>query len=154
MWVLLDAINDDGSFTGTLDNDPFHIKDLQAGDIIHFRREHIIQYDALDDLSVEDENEEKLEPYFKRCIVSNQVYHDDQPVGYIYKEEPSKDEDSGWHIMSGNEDDSYANNSANFQYIAIGVILNKDDSFIHLLDEPIGSEFARDEVTKTFFKID
>jgi len=37
-----------------VDNDPFHIKDLNAGDLITFRSEHIIQYDAFDELVVED----------------------------------------------------------------------------------------------------
>ncbi len=136
---------------GTLDNEPFHIKDLKAGDSIVFRREHIIQYDTLDDLEIEDENEGKLEPYFKRCIVSNQIMQDRQQIGYVYREEPNEDIDSGWYVMSGNETDDYSDDSDNFQYIAIGVVLNKDDSFVHLLNEPIGSEFARDEVTGGFF---
>ena len=153
MWVIIDAINEDGTFVGTLDNDPFHIKDLKAGDQIIFRREHIIQYDTLDELEIEDENEDNLEPYLKRCIVSNQIIKDNMPIGYIYREPPSEERDLGWHIMTGKETKEYLDDDNNFQYIAIGVVLNKDDGFIHLLNEPVGSEFRRDEITGTFFSI-
>lgn len=153
MWVILDVINEDGTFRGTLDNDSYHIKDLVAGDKIHFTREHIIDYDTLNELDISDENVGKLDQYFKRCIVSNQIMNDNKPIGYIYREGPSEENDSGWHIMSGEEDDAYAEISTNFQYIAIGVVLNKDDSFVGLLNEPVGSEFGRDDVTKTFFPL-
>lgn len=153
MWVIIDSIDENGFFLGTLDNDPFYIKDLKAGDQVMFKKEHIIQYEVLDDSVIKVENELNLEPYFKRCIVSNHIMKDNKPIGYIYREEPSEDRDSGWHIMSGKETDEYFEDHNNLQYIAVGVVLNKDDSFLHLLDEAVGSEFKKDEITGKFFQI-
>jgi hypothetical protein len=153
MWVILDEIAEDGSFKGTLDNDPYYIKDLKAGDEVRFKREHIMQYHTLEELDIDDENAGKLEPYLKRCIVSNEIMKNKKRIGYIYRKEPTEDKDSGWYIMTGEENETYLENTDNFQYIALGVVLNNDDSFIHLLNEPAGSEFERDIVTGTFFLI-
>jgi len=154
MWVIVNSINEDGSYTGTLDNDPFHIKDLKAGDKVIFKREHIIDYDTLKKLDIEDENLGKLEKYFKKCFVSNQIMHDGYKVGRLYREESDDEEYSGWTLMSDYESQEYVDDYNNLQYIAIGVVLNKDDSFIHLLDSPVASDFARDEVTNIFYQIE
>jgi hypothetical protein len=153
MWVIINAINEDGTYAGTLDNDPFHIKDLKAGDKVTFRREHIIAYDTLKELDIEDENSGKLEKYLKRCFVSNHIMHDDYKVGRLYREAADEEEYSGWTLMSDYETQEYVDDCTNLQYVAIGVVLNKDNSFIHLLDSPDGAEFARDEVTGGFYSV-
>ena len=153
MWVIIKSIDQNGIYKGKLDNEPYHIKDLKAGDDIEFKREHIIQYDTLDDLDIEDENDEKLDQYFKKCFVSNQIMNYGLKVGRLYKEEPQQEDETGWTLMSDHETQEYVDDPNNLQYISIGKVLNIDDSFIHLLDEPIGSEFARDEITGTFYPI-
>jgi hypothetical protein len=154
MWVIINSIDEEGVYTGTLDNDPYHIKDLKAGDKVSFRREHIIQYDTLNELDIEDINAGKVEQYLKKCFVSNHIMHDGYNVGRLYREEPYDEEHTGWTFMSDYETQEYVDDHTNLQYIAVGKVLNLDDSFIHLLDEPIGSAFARDEDTDTFLSIE
>ncbi|MFN7620470.1 MAG: DUF2185 domain-containing protein, partial [bacterium] len=36
------------------------------------------------------------------------------------------------------------------EYVALGAVLNKDDSWIDLLDAPVGSAFLRDFDTNTW----
>ncbi|WP_158825014.1 immunity protein Imm33 domain-containing protein [Mucilaginibacter lacusdianchii] len=151
MWVIITSVNKDGTYKGTLDNDPYYIKDLKAGDEITFRREHIIQYDTLDELDVEDINAEKVEQYLKKCFVSNHIMLEGYKVGRLYREELDEKEYTGWIFMSGYETQEYVDDPNNLQYIAIGTVLNLDDSFIHLLEAPIGSEFERDKATGTFY---
>jgi hypothetical protein len=151
MWVIINSINNDGTYTGTLDNDPYYIKDLKAGDKITFGKEHIIQYDTLDELDIEDENADQLELYLKKCFASNHIMNDGYQVGRLYKEEPYDEEHTGWTLMSDYETQEYVDDHNNLQYIAIGKVLNLDDSFIHLLNAPIGAEFCRDEATDTFY---
>lgn len=152
MQVIIQSINDE-YYIGTLDNDPYHIKDIQAGDQVEFKKENIIQFDTIEELDIEDTNGEIIEKYFKKCLVSNQIINDGFKVGRLYREDPEDEEDTGWVLMSNCEDQEYVDDSSNLQYITIGKVLNINDSFIHLLGEPIGCEFERDEITDTFYSL-
>jgi hypothetical protein len=152
MWVMIEVINDDGTFVGKLDNDPFHIKDIKAGNEVIFSREHIIQYDTIDDLDIEDTND--ITKYLKKCFVSNHIMHYGYKVGRLYREEPDDEDETGWTFMSDYETQEYVDDSKNLQYIAIGKVLNIDNSFINLLDEPVGSTYVRDDISGTFFKVE
>ena len=131
MQVIIQSINDE-YYIGTLDNDPYHIKDIQAGDQVEFKKENIIQFDTIEELDIEDTNGEIIEKYFKKCLVSNQIINDGFKVGRLYREDPEDEEDTGWVLMSNCEDQEYVDDSSNLQYITIGKVLNIDDSFIHL----------------------
>ena len=78
-----------GIFYGYLDNEPAHIKDLKYKDPIEFRECHIIDTDLDDPVpSVTDQ-------YKERCFVTSNILYDGQQVGYLYREEPDNDDDSG-----------------------------------------------------------
>lgn len=47
------------------------------------------------------------------CYVSNQIIQQKQEIGYMYKEFPDDDDDSGWRFFSGNETEDYMNNHYN-----------------------------------------
>lgn len=72
-------------------------------------------------------------------------------IGFICRTEPLEQTDSngyhdtGWQILSGDETDAYFENADNGQFVALGVLLNMDDSFIHLLDSEVGSAFVKNE---------
>ena len=42
-----------------------------------------------------------------RCIVTNTVAEQGEPVGFLYREAPVFENDSGWRIFSGDETDEY-----------------------------------------------
>lgn len=154
MWVIMESMDNIGNYLGTLDNDPFYIKDLKAGDLITFRKEHIIDYDTLDELDIEDSLAGMIEKFNKKCLVSNHIMKDGFTVGRLYREEEDYEDYSGWTIMSDHETQEYADDPANFQYISLGKVLNIDDSFIHLLEEPIGSDLVKDSITGKYFLVD
>lgn len=143
MWVLVDEIGVDGRFKGRLDNDPAHIKDLKAGDSIEFKACNIINTEH-------NEPDNIVERYIKRCFVTNRVLHDGVPTGYLYREEPEHEDDSGWRITANDESDEYMDESDNIAYVSLGAVLNEDASFVHLLDSPAGSAFVRDPDTAAF----
>jgi hypothetical protein len=117
MWVIMDSLDSNGNYSGTLDNDPFYIKDLKAGDLITFRKEHIIDYDTIDELDIEDSSASIIEKFNKKCLVSNHIMKDGFTVGRLYREEEDYEDYSGWTIMSDHETQEYADDPANFQYI-------------------------------------
>ncbi|WP_316788886.1 DUF2185 domain-containing protein [Pedobacter frigoris] len=153
MWVTIDSAENNGIYTGVLDNEPLYIQDLKLGDTITFGKENIIDYDTLDELDIEDPLGEMIEKYNKRCFVSNHIIKDGYKVGRLFKEDGDYENYSGWTLMSDHESQDYVDDPVNLQYISLGTILNIDDSFIHLLDEPMDSEFARDNVTGDYFSI-
>ncbi|WP_340199623.1 DUF2185 domain-containing protein [Ascidiimonas sp. W6] len=144
MWVKITKINDN-QFAGTLDNHPFYIHELQAGDIINFEHKHIIDHD----LGISEPN--LADKYFDRCFATNKILYENAPINYFYREKPlEKDEkkdyiDTGWRFLSGDESKEYMSNLDNISLVSIGAVLSNDDSFIHLLESEIGTSFERNE---------
>ena len=84
------------------------------------------------------------------CIASNKITVEGEKIGYMYKEKPSNEVDTGWRFFSGNEDDDYTNNPDNFNVFDINTICNYDDEIIPYLNseintsyEKIGNEFKK-----------
>jgi hypothetical protein len=138
MWILISDISD-GVFTGRLDNDPQYIDSLKYQDLVTFSECHIIDTDLDDPIpSVTDK-------YIKRCFVTNNILHDGAPVGYLYREEPDNDDDSGWRFTTGTETDEYMDNAANTSIVSLGAVLRQDDSCVALLDRNYDVAFIKDE---------
>ena len=158
MWVNVTAI-DGENFAGILDNEPFDIPQLKPGEIIQFKRFHIIDYQWKDrDKEEQFPSVESIQQW-DRCLVDKCVLERNVPVDYLYREEPDmtndgdKYPDSGWRIRGDVElmtDEEYDNEDAS--YIALGKVLNKDDSWLHLINEPVGSRYFKNKETGKFEK--
>jgi hypothetical protein len=143
MWVLVDGIHDQGRFVGRLNNEPRHIADLKLDDPVQFASCHIIATEH-------DDDDNLVEKYIKRCLVTNRVLREGKLAGYLYREEPDHEDDSGWRITSNDESDEYMEDSKNSAYVSLGAVLNQDDSFVDLLESPVGSAFIRDSESGQF----
>ena len=91
-----------------------------------------------------------VERYIKRCFVTKRILNDSQRVGYLYREEPDEENDSGWRLTANDESDEYMSDSKNLAYVSLGAVLSRDDSFRDLLDAPTGSAFIRSSETGKF----
>jgi hypothetical protein len=138
MWVLITEVNGN-RFFGYLDNDPVYIKDLKYKDPVRFQECHII------DTDLDDPVPSITEKYIKRCFVTHNILYDGQPVGYLYREEPDYEDDSGWRFTTGTETDEYMDDSNNSSYVSLGAVLREDDSFVDLLDREAGVAFVKDD---------
>jgi hypothetical protein len=149
MWVTVEKV-DDQELTGTLASTPYEpLATVQLGDAVAFQRIQIIGIDWAD-----ASRAPSLEPqrqYWDRCLVDECVVDGTEPVEFIYRESPDLDSerdehsDSGWRIrgrVGEATDDEIAARSACF--VALGAVLNKDDSWVHLIDEPVGASYMRD----------
>jgi len=150
MWVKVESIAD-GSLVGSLESKPFDMPGLRKGEHVEFARYHAIAV-----IFVEAEKERRIsrqgsqKQYWDRCLIDCCVLDDGVPVGFIYREEPEptregdKDPDSGWRIRGdargfGAEEVD----KRQIAYVALGAALNRDDSWLSLIDKPIGSAFLR-----------
>jgi hypothetical protein len=145
MWVRVDEVMPDGSFRGRLNNDPYYIRDLKAGDPVAFGSCHVIN-------TAHDDNDNLVNRYIKRCFVTNRVLRDGQRAGHCYREEPEQDDDSGWRITANDESETeeYMANVENLAYVSLGAVLSKDDSFRELLELPVGSDYVRNRESGEF----
>lgn len=147
MWVVVDSVEANGKFVGRLDNQPSWIKDLKLGDEVIFDSSNII--------NTEHDNDDNLvERYSKRCFVTRRILDEGARVGYLYREAPDNDRDSGWCFSANDESDEYMGDCDNFAVVSVGAVLSRDDSFIHLLDAPEGSSFEWDARTQSFAAFD
>jgi hypothetical protein len=147
MWVKVLEVLPGLRFRGALDNEPRHIKDLKPDDLVEFEARHIISCDH-------DSSNSLVERYIKRCFVTHRILTDREKVGYLYREDPDQDDDSGWRMTAGDESDEYMEDSGNLSYVSLGAVLTVDDSFVGLLDSPAGAAYGRDPESGEFVPVD
>lgn len=143
MWVTIRQIDGD-HFKGELDNEPAQLSALKLGDPVEFEARHIIQ------TGIADTAPDIVGKYLARCFVTGRVLYDGRRAAYLYREEPDQEQDSGWRITAGDEDDAYMGDDENIFYVSLGAVLNQDDTFVHLLDAPAGSAFGLNTETGEF----
>lgn len=156
IWVTVTEI-DSPRLTGTLANHPLDMPQLKEGDPVTFDRGHILDIDWRADRGRPPPTAPARREYWDRCFVDDQILDGRLKVEYLYRQEPDPPRegdaypDSGWRIRCdtrGLTDAEYDNPS--FSYIALGKVLNRDDSWLHLIDTPVGSAFLRDWATGGF----
>ncbi|KEZ51602.1 DUF2185 domain-containing protein [Metabacillus indicus] len=145
MWVQITSINGK-KFKGKLDNEP-HRLPLEIGDVVSFGVENIC------DTEYQDPNSSKWDFYFDSLVTVSEDVLEREEFNFLLRDHPNGEEDFGWSIFSGYEDDDYLSDSENFQIVSIGVILNFDDSILEFIHEPPLCAYERND-NGVFYKID
>ncbi|WP_084580768.1 immunity protein Imm33 domain-containing protein [Sphingomonas azotifigens] len=148
MWVAITRAEGDRLW-GRLDNQPLDMPQLRAGQEIAFRRGDVIDLRWGEDHPVRPPSAPVRRQYQDRCLVDACVLKDRMAVHYLYRETPlpsvgSEQPDSGWRIRGdyrGMEDDAVG--AREVECVPLGLVLNVDDSWLHLVDAPIGSAYVR-----------
>lgn len=93
-------------------------------------------------------SKEDLKPLVKGlggCIASDEITVRGKKVGYMERNEPLNDKDSGWCFFAGTESDEFVNEPDNFGIYEVNTIANYDKEIIPFLASPSGSCFIRSE---------
>lgn len=77
------------------------------------------------------------------CIATDKITVDGLPVGYMYREEPDDEIDSGWRFFSGTETQEYTDDAENMMLYDVNTIANYDPSIIPYLNSSVGVELER-----------
>ncbi|MCQ8183856.1 DUF2185 domain-containing protein [Parvularcula sp. BGMRC 0090] len=157
MWVRVTA-REGSSLSGELDNIPDKLVSVSLGDPVQFSDWNVI------DIQFADKERDQSfrfprKRYFERCLVDQCVLDGSAKVHFVYREQPYMGQpsdrypDSGWKIRGdwrGLTDEEVEARKA--CYVALGIVLNKDDSWLHLIEEGTGSRFIRDWMSGNFVR--
>lgn len=159
MWVRVQQVDAD-HLSGTLANQPDEpTSPLALDDVIAFKRHHVLA--IVWDKPEEAPPQPAYREYWERCLVDDCVLEGQEPVEYLYRDEPDmaqkedKFPDSGWRIRGrqGNATDADME-ERKFSYVALGAVLNRDDSWLPFIDEPVGAAFMRNIETGVYIPAD
>lgn len=130
MWIIITEQKGD-DFKGRLDNTPYFIKSIKEGDEISFKAENIATIYG-GEFGFDEE---------KIAFISNRAMEKRQ-INYVCKSEfVDNEEDSGWQLFYGDEEDDYVNDSDNISIVKLKDVLN----FEPLLEEVFASEWEQFE---------
>ena len=73
------------------------------------------------------------------CVATKEISVSGRPVGFMYREEPVFDNDSGWRFFSGAEDDAYTDNPDHFQILPLNEVLEGNPEIAPLMSETQGA---------------
>ena len=108
---------------------------MNETEMIKISKAFAIQSDKIGDLI----------PDIGYCFATNKITIEGMKVGYMYREVPDRDSDSGWRFFSGTENQDYVDDPSNIQIYDVNTIVNYDKAIIPYLHSPIGSEYERVE---------
>lgn len=74
-----------------------------------------------------------------RCIATKEVSERGNAVGFLYREAPVFENDSGWRFFSGEESDEYTDNPDNFTISSLADIVRENPEISHLLSQEQGA---------------
>ena len=149
MWVRITDIAPEG-LAGELNNDPSDMPQLKVGAEVRFQPWHVIDIEWSDPAKAEQFPAHDDGLVWDRCMVDAAIVEDGARVGFLYRETPDlagpddRFPDSGWRIRAEDPGDRDP------LYVALGLVLNRDDSILPLLSEPIGVRFIRDPKSGAF----
>jgi hypothetical protein len=88
------------------------------------------------------------------CMATDLITVDGNRVGFMYREDPDNEIDSGWRFFAGTESQEYADEPDNFAIYDVNTIANYDPDIIPFLESPMGSAFARNSKSGEFESTD
>ena len=96
----------------------------------------------------------KLIPALGGCVVSNKITLDGLPVGFMYRDHPEENMDSGWRILSGTESEDYLDNPSNSGIYDLNTVANIDNAIIPYVEMPVGTSLERKPNSDEFVTTD
>ena len=79
------------------------------------------------------------------CIATDMITVQGHKVGFMYREESSFDQDSGWRFTAGIESQEYMDNPDNHAFYDINTVANYDSDITEYLESTVDSSFERND---------
>lgn len=105
------------------------------------------------------EAKEYMEPIKNRFIIMNQtacvskkIIEEDWKVGYMFRDEPINENDSGWTFSAGDEDEEFFKDPNNVALASVYEVYQLDSDIWNYIDNPVGTGLIR--ISSNEFEID
>jgi len=76
-------------------------------------------------------------------MATDRIVVDGAQVGYMYRDKPTREQDSGWRFFAGDEDEQYMADLQRHGVYDVNTIVNYDPDVFPWLDAEVGSRFER-----------
>lgn len=138
MWVEITAHDPvTHRYTGVLTNAPASLKTLHLGDTVEFEPRHIAQTILREGDPLWLAVGEKMALVSRRCLETGNAVH------WMYREKPDREQDSGWRLFAGDEDEEYLNDPQNTRVMRIYFVMDLDPSLLVPFKGAVGTAFER-----------
>lgn len=142
MWVEVVEVRA-GRYVGVLTNVPRAITTIEQGDSVEFGPEHVLS--TLEDWPL-------LE---KKVFVSRRSHDRDERPGYVYREDPDNEQDSGWRALVGDESPEEVDDPGNVLLQSVGFLLDRWPDLRTVLEtDPVNGSWAWDAQRARYVPID
>lgn len=88
----------------------------------------------------------------KSAYLSKRVLEEGWKIGFMCRDEALNENDSGWALMAGNEDEEYNNDPNNIALVSLYYATQLDPDILDYIDSPEGTHLIR--ISSTEFEID
>lgn len=99
---------------------------------------------------IKPEDIKDLIPLMGYCLCSDKITVDGELVGFMYREQPDDESDSGWRFLSGTESQEFVDDNKNMMVFEVNTIANYDPAIIPYLKNKPEIAFERIEGTTEF----
>ena len=96
----------------------------------------------------------QLVPSMGGCFITDRVTVDGLKIGYMYREQSNKPEDSGWRFFSGDETNEYIDDLSHTGIYAVNTAANYDSDIIPLLETPAPCAFEKNSSSRKFQRVE
>ena len=79
-------------------------------------------------------------PLNKKARISKVALRDNN-VCWMYRDYPLSNEDSGWRIYNGEEDDEYMDDKGNFVEMSLLELIAEDNRLTEVIHAPVGTQY-------------
>lgn len=88
------------------------------------------------------------------AFASKRVAEEGRKVCFMYREDPTRDDDSGWKFFTGDEPQEYVDDPNNVGMYAVSAIAGIDPDIVPLLNTPAPCAFERSHENGPFVESD
>ena len=88
----------------------------------------------------------------KTAYLSKKILEEGWKIGYMRRDKPVNENDSGWSFMAGNEDDEYYNDYKNIALVSVQEVYQLDPDILGYIENPVGTALIR--ISSNEFEID
>ena len=100
---------------------------------------------------------EQLQPLVEPmgyCLASDRIMVDGHAIGYMYRESPSEELDSGWCFFAGDESQEYTDEPSHFGVYEVNTVANYDGDIIPHLETPAPCAFEKEQGTNRYRRVE